>query len=150
MLIDDWGHEYEERVPRAPTEALLEILRREHPEMERGDFRSIDRAPPPPLPRVRIEDVPAAREIGEHLLGVALRDAAVRHGLTVSQLTGRSRSRGVLTMARREAAVALRDRGCSLYRIGQLMCRDHTTVLYHLQRARTDGVRSGSSDRGGL
>ena len=59
---------------------------------------------------------------------------AEKHGFTKAQLLGKSRVRSLVD-ARSEAAKALRAKGLSLPRIGQLLGgRDHTTILNLLRR----------------
>lgn len=57
-------------------------------------------------------------------------------GVAPQALAGRTRS-AYLAQARQAAMVGLRDLGLSLASIGQLLNRDHTTVLHGLGAAAT-------------
>ena len=59
---------------------------------------------------------------------------AAEHRMTVDDLVGPSRVR-TICIPRWRAMRELRERGLSLSRIGQLLNRDHTTVMHGLRRA---------------
>lgn len=56
------------------------------------------------------------------------------HDVSIEDITGPSRERHICR-ARWEAMRAMRDRKLSTIRIGQLLNRDHSTVLHGLRRA---------------
>lgn len=62
-----------------------------------------------------------------------LRDIALRHDIGVNDILGYNRQPHVVA-ARFEAYRALRESGLSLCAIGDIMKRDHTTVLHGLRR----------------
>lgn len=59
---------------------------------------------------------------------------AAEHRMTVDDLTGPSRVRAVC-IPRWRAMREMRERGLSLTRIGELLNRDHTTIVHGLRRA---------------
>lgn len=63
-----------------------------------------------------------------------LERVALLHDVTIEDITGPSRVRHIC-IARWDAMRQMRDRKLSTPRIGQLLNRDHTTVLHGLRRA---------------
>lgn len=55
------------------------------------------------------------------------------HGVPFAEIVGPSRTREI-SEARQHAYVAMRECGLSLPRIGAILNRDHTTVLYGLRK----------------
>jgi chromosomal replication initiation ATPase DnaA len=84
------------------------------------------RAAPAPLPETPPK--PNARKY-VHIL----HDVAARHGLSVNDITGASRSHKFVP-ARHEAFYLLRLAGYSMLQIGQFCNRDHTTVMHGSQK----------------
>lgn len=62
-----------------------------------------------------------------------MRAVADAHSVEVSDMVGPSRERNV-TQARMIAAWLLRDEGLPLTQVGRLLCRDHTTVMYAVNK----------------
>lgn len=73
-------------------------------------------------------------QIAEIIAGIA-----ARHKTTVKAIRGNSREAS-LVRARREAIQLLRDDGLSLQRIGELLNRDHTTIVYHIRGMKSAGL----------
>lgn len=63
-----------------------------------------------------------------------LRAVCALFGVSEADLIGRRRSRR-LTPARQAAAYALRRAGLSLVEVGELLRRDHTTIIYSVRQA---------------
>jgi chromosomal replication initiation ATPase DnaA len=63
-----------------------------------------------------------------------LREVAKAHGLTVGHVTGPSKDQDSFK-ARAEIAFRLRQLGLSAPRIGAILNRDHTSVLYYINDA---------------
>lgn len=61
---------------------------------------------------------------------------AERHGITVEDLVGKRQDRQT-TLARREAIRLYHERGLTPARIAELLGRDRTTILHHMQ---TEGI----------
>lgn len=59
---------------------------------------------------------------------------AAARGVTVEEITGRSRTR-CIARARQEVCRRLRDHGWSYPRIGRFLGLDHTTVMHACTRA---------------
>lgn len=57
-------------------------------------------------------------------------DIAAKHGVTVAAIYGPSGERRRVVPARQETYAVLRERGWSYPKIGALLARDHTTVIY--------------------
>lgn len=64
---------------------------------------------------------------------IAVQEAANRHFLLPSEITGRSRV-AEIALARHEAMFALRKQGYSLTQIGGFFHRDHGTVVHAIKR----------------
>lgn len=97
-------------------------------------------APAPPAPKPILITVPPVVKREPRPPGTSRRErqilaeAAERHGLTVEDLTGLSRKQKVV-VARWEVMRALRDLGRSTPRIGQILNRDHSTVIHGLRES---------------
>jgi chromosomal replication initiation ATPase DnaA len=56
-----------------------------------------------------------------------------QHEVALDEVLGRRRTRRIVA-ARHNVMVALRARGWSTTRIGQILCRDHSTVVHALKK----------------
>lgn len=63
-----------------------------------------------------------------------IRAVALEHGLQPRDLLGRDRF-GHFIAARREAMVRLREAGFSYPQIGRFLGRDHSTIVFHVNKA---------------
>lgn len=66
-------------------------------------------------------------------LSCAAKPIAAKYGISVSELSG-PRGSPIAAAARQELMWVLHRRGLSSVRIGQLIGRDHTTVLHGVRR----------------
>lgn len=68
---------------------------------------------------------------------VRLREACAESGYTVEQVMGKSGQKDLkLTYLRQDIWLEFREEGMSLAEIGRFFKRDHTTVLYGINRAK--------------
>lgn len=83
--------------------------------------------------RPELRAAPTVRHLASNWSQVALHDVCLSLGCDVTALTGRSRLPRVVAL-RKRAIERLHDAGLSSTEIGQLLHRDHTTVLHALGR----------------
>lgn len=77
-----------------------------------------------------------------------IRAVALEHGLQPRDLLGRDRF-GHFIAARREAMVRLREAGFSYPQIGRFLGRDHSTIVFHVNKAKAGNHRQGTHPRTG-
>lgn len=144
MRDRDFGDAYEASVPRSPTLRLIELLRQEHPEMERFDYRSdlvtgaeleaLEKPEPEPEPEPEdFFDVPDNATPRAKLLA-RVREIAADYGVELMDVLGRDRTRRI-SQARQHAMRELRDMGLTMPQIGTILHRDHTTILHGIRMA---------------
>lgn len=76
-----------------------------------------------------------------------IRAILVSHGVTWGDITGRHHRYPAYVASRKEVAELLDGRGWSAPRIGKLMKRHHTTVLYWLGRINKAGLSTRANHR---
>jgi hypothetical protein len=142
MRDRDFGDAYEASVPRSPTLRLIKLLRQEHPEMERFDYRSdlvtdaelagLETSEPEPEPE-DFFDVPDNATPRAKLLA-RVREIAAGYGVDVMDVLGKARTRRI-SQARQHAMRELRDMGLTMPQIGMILHRDHPTILHGIRMA---------------
>lgn len=128
--------------------ALLEILKREHPEMDPDPQGvifppeaepTVDEAAPP-IKRKRRATAPPGIPLYSKAWPI-IQAVATEHDVDIDDLLSHRRFRN-LVVARRAAFAALVDAGYSLSATGRLMRRDHTTVMYGMRKVRESGIEA--------
>jgi hypothetical protein len=146
--MDDFSRDYATHMDRAPTEALVDLLREHHPELETmqgwqppRDWLRLLMPPPEPKPIPIVAIAKPKRLFAAPTTAQAVvNDVAIEHGLSVDDIIGRDRSIHV-ARARHVAMFKLRQIGLSTPVIGKMLGgRDHTTVLHGIRRVRAEAV----------
>ena len=91
------------------------------------------------VPERSVIDAICAAVVAENPAQSIIRATADEYGVSVAEIKGPSRKQMVVEV-RQEVMARLRAQGYSLTRIGQMLGRDHTTVLHGARMARAGGV----------